>query len=217
MAAAAGDVRDAEKGGLDAVASKVRRALDVRPLYSRPAATPVIGLAASLSRANRGHARGRSQVAPARTRRGGRDTGLSRRLRLAGSADHNYITNDVASHDAILHPSFVCVNSNGSCTERAAYLKRWATGFHPDVVPYWDVRDENITMIGTIALVRSTNKHTFYRDGVETTEMTTYTDTYLYDRGQWLCVQAQLTPVAPDFEPGDDTIISIYRRGVKQE
>ncbi|MBL8378739.1 MAG: nuclear transport factor 2 family protein [Burkholderiales bacterium] len=136
--------------------------------------------------------------------------------RLNARFIHNYVTNDVAGHDAILHPEFVCVNSNGSRTDRAAYLKRWATGFHPDVVTYWDVRDENITLIGDVALVRSTNKHTIHRDGRDTTGMTTYTDTYLRDDGRWLCIQAQLTPVVPGYEPGDDTIVSVYLRGVKQ-
>lgn len=145
-----------------------------------------------------------------------RDT-LDTLRRLNARFIHNYITNDVAGHDAILHPAFVCVNANGSRTERAAYLRRWATGFQAEVVTYWDVRDEVITVIGNVALVRSTNKHTVHRDGVDTTAMTTYTDTYLHDDGQWLCVQAQLTPVAPGFEPDDATIISIYLRGVKQE
>lgn len=129
---------------------------------------------------------------------------------------HNYVTNDVASHDAILHPDFVCVNSNGSRTKRAEYLKRWATGFDPEVVIYWDLRDENTTLIDDVALVRSTNKHTIRRDGNEATGMTTYTDTYLYGDGKWLCIQAQLTPVAHGFEPSDDTIVSVYVRGVKQ-
>jgi hypothetical protein len=130
---------------------------------------------------------------------------------------HNYVTNDVPSHDAILHRAFIAVQSNGARMGRDAYLVRWATGFHPDVVVYWDVRDENISIIGDVALVRSTNKHTIHRDGRETTGMTTYTDTYLYENGQWLCIQAQLTPVAREAEPSDDTIVSVYIRGIKQE
>lgn len=130
---------------------------------------------------------------------------------------HNFVTNDVRSHDAILHPAFICINSNGSRTERAAYLHRWATGFDPDLIPYWDVRDEVITVIGDVALVRSTNKHTIRRDGRDVTGMTTYTDTYILERGRWLCIQAQLTPVGAGFEPGDETIVNVYIRGVKQD
>jgi hypothetical protein len=43
----------------------------------------------------------------------------------------------------------------------------------------------------------------------------TYTDTYVYERGAWKCIQAQITPVAPDQEPGDGTVISIYINGVR--
>ena len=68
-----------------------------------------------------------------------------------------------------------------------------------------------------VALVRATNKHTRRRDGKEVTAMTMYTDTYLFDDGAWNCIQAQLTPVAPEHQPGDDTIISVYIEGKRQE
>ena len=50
----------------------------------------------------------------------------------------------------------------------------------PKFVIYWDTRDELITVHGTVALVRATNKHTERHNGVETTGMTNYTDTYLF-------------------------------------
>jgi hypothetical protein len=128
----------------------------------------------------------------------------------------NFVTNDVASHDAILHSRFIGVQSNGSRIDRAAYLGKWATGFHPELIPYWDVRDELITVIGDVALVRATNKHVIRHAGREEIGMTAYTDTYLHENGAWLCVQAQLTPVLPGLEPGDDTIISVYLKGVRQ-
>ncbi|GAA0420953.1 hypothetical protein Acor_79190 [Acrocarpospora corrugata] len=55
------------------------------------------------------------------------------------------------------------------------------------------------------------------RDGKEITGMARYTDTYLYENGEWLCVQAQITPVAADHHPGDDTIRTVYLKGVKQD
>src|SRR4051812_47515390 len=67
----------------------------------------------------------------------------------------------------------------------------WAT-FDPEVIVYWDVRDELITVIGNVALVRSTNKSTRRRDGNEVTGMTTYTDTYLRENGAWKCIPAQI-------------------------
>jgi ketosteroid isomerase-like protein len=130
---------------------------------------------------------------------------------------HNFVTNDVASHDALLHPGFISIWPTGQRWDRAAYLKYWATGFDPKVIVYWDVRDELITVIGDVALVRATNKHTRRRDGQEVTAMTMYTDTYLFENGAWKCIQAQLTPVAPEHYPSDDTIVSVYVEGQRQE
>lgn len=128
----------------------------------------------------------------------------------------NFVTNDVASHDAMLHQDFIYIRSNGVRVDRASYLKAWATGFDPEVIVYWDVRDELITIIGNVALVRATNKEIIRHHGRETAAMSTYTDAYVYERGLWKCIQAQITPVAPDQEPSDDTIISVYIKGVRQ-
>lgn len=130
---------------------------------------------------------------------------------------HNFITNDVASHDAILHKDFINIWPNGQRWDRASYLTYWATAFDPDVIVYWDVRDELITVIGDVALVRSTNKAIRRRDGQEVTGMTTYTDTYLREHGKWTCIQAQIGPVAPEYYPSDDTIVSVYIEGVLQK
>lgn len=128
----------------------------------------------------------------------------------------NFIRNDVRSHDAMLHADFIGIQGDGARIDRAAYLRKWATGFDPEVIVYWDVRDENITVIGNIALVRATNKEICRRGGQDIPAMSTYTDTYLYEGGAWKCVQAQITPVAPGREPGDDTIIAVYIKGVRQ-
>ena len=136
--------------------------------------------------------------------------------RLNAMFIENFIRNDVVSHDGILHAAFVSIASNGARVDRESYLKKWATGFDPDVIVYWDVRDELITVVGNVALVRATNKHVIRRDGREMTGMTTYTDTYVYESGAWKCIQAQITPVAPEHEPGDDTILTVYIKGVNQ-
>ena len=129
---------------------------------------------------------------------------------------HNFITNDVASHDSILHPDFVSISGNGLRLDRAAYLRRWATLFDPNVITYWDTRDENITVLEDLALVRATNKHVEHRDGRDHTGMTSYTDTYVRNNGGWFCIQAQLTPVAPEHWPPDSGIISVYVKGQRQ-
>jgi hypothetical protein len=129
---------------------------------------------------------------------------------------HYFVTSDVASHDAILHPAFINIWPTGQRWDRATYLKYWATAFDPKVIPYWDVRDELITVIGNVALVRSTNKAIRRRDGNEVTGMTMYTDTYLFENGAWKCIQAQIQAVAPEHYPSDDTIVSVYIDGKLQ-
>jgi len=129
---------------------------------------------------------------------------------------HNFITNDVAGHDAILHPGFICIEPTGARVSRADYLEAWATGFDPKRLPYFDYRDEKIDVFGDTALVRSTNKSVRRKDGAETTAMTIYTDTYVRQDGTWKCIQAQITPVAPANYPPDETIVKKYVKGRAQ-
>lgn len=129
---------------------------------------------------------------------------------------HNFITNDVPSHDAILHEDFICITPTGARVGRADYLKDWATGFDADRIPYFDYRDELIHVFGPTALLRSTNKSIRVRDGVESTGMTMYTDAYVHQDGAWKCIQAQITPVAPANYPPDETIVKKYVGGKLQ-
>jgi hypothetical protein len=141
---------------------------------------------------------------------------LARLRELNAKFIHNFVTNDVASHDAILHPRFICIGSDGERIGRDEYLGRWASGFDPDVIVYWDYRDEHIHLFADLALVRSTNKHVRRHGDREVAGMTTYTDTYLRENGDWLCIQAHLTPVKPEHYPSDDTIVKTYIGGVLQ-
>jgi Domain of unknown function (DUF4440) len=129
---------------------------------------------------------------------------------------HNFITNDVPSHNAILHEDFICITPAGARVGRADYLKAWATGFDAECIPYYDYRDEVIDLFGTTALVRSTNKSVRVKDGVETVGMTVYTDTYVHQGGAWKCIQAQITPVTAVNYPPDETIVKKYIKGEAQ-
>jgi ketosteroid isomerase-like protein len=129
---------------------------------------------------------------------------------------HNFITNDVPSHDAILDPEFICITPIGARVNRADYLKAWATGFDAERIPYYDYRDEKIDVFGDTALVRSTNKRVGLRDGAESVSMTTYTDIYVRRGDTWKCIQAQITPVVPAHYPSDDTIVRKYVKGRAQ-
>ena len=129
---------------------------------------------------------------------------------------HNYITNDVPSHDAILHPEFICITPTGARVSRADYLRAWATGFDAERFPYYDYRDEKIDVFGDTALVRSTNKRVTAQDGGESVGMTMYTDIYVRRDGAWKCIQAQITPVTPANYPADQTIVRKYIKGHAQ-
>jgi Domain of unknown function (DUF4440) len=129
---------------------------------------------------------------------------------------NNFVTNDVPSHDAILHPDFRAIYSAGNHIDRVTYLKDWATGFDPQVITYWDMRDQHINVVGDTALVGATNRWIRVINGVETMGMTCYTDTYVRVGEKWLCILAQLTPVQPVNYPADETIVVKYLKGVLQ-
>lgn len=129
---------------------------------------------------------------------------------------HNFVTNDVDGHARLLHETFVAIQSDGSVLDRETYLKNWATGFSAEAIPYWDTRAEVIRVLGPLGLVRSTNVFVVRHGDTEVERATTYTDSYLFESGQWLCVQAQLTAVQPAHVPPPATIVGIYRDGVKQ-
>lgn len=127
---------------------------------------------------------------------------------------HNFVSNDVASHAAMLHPDFIEIGSSGARQGRASYLLEWATGFDPKVITYWDMRDEHIAIHADIALVRATTKWIRQVEGKPVTGMTCYTDIYVRSGSQWLCLQAQLTPVAAAHYPPDSSIVCRYHAGV---
>jgi hypothetical protein len=126
---------------------------------------------------------------------------------------HNFVMNDVPSHDAILHAKFQYINSQGKWVNRKDYLENWKSGFDPEKIIYWHYRFERITIIGTTALVRSVNKYVILENGKETLGMAQYTDVYVKEKGEWKCIQAQITNVAPENYPGDVTLVKKYIKG----
>jgi len=129
---------------------------------------------------------------------------------------HNFVTNDIVAHGLLLHETFVAIQRDGSVLDRATYLDQWATGFSAEAIPYWETRGEVIRIVGDVGLVRSTNVFVVRRDGEEHELASTYTDTYVFTDGRWLCLQAQLTSTEPPHVPAAATVVSIYRDGVKQ-
>lgn len=129
---------------------------------------------------------------------------------------HNFVTNDTVSHSKIIHKDFVAISAKGRRTNRRDYLRGWARGFDPTVIVYWDYRNEKITIFGTMALVSAVNKFIIVKDGMESMAMALYTDTYIKEKSEWKCVQAQTTPVAEENYPPESTVVKKYIRGVLQ-
>ena len=84
------------------------------------------------------------------------ESDMSALKRLNATFIHNFVTNDTAAHNRIIHKDFVCITSEGQYIDRKKYLDNWAHGF--DGFKYWDYRNEDIRIFGNTALVRSQNK-----------------------------------------------------------
>jgi hypothetical protein len=121
---------------------------------------------------------------------------------------HNFVTSDTASHSLIIHKDFIRISSEGQYMDRQEYLKNWTHGF--DGFVYWDYRQEDIRIFGNTALVHSQNKFILVKEGKEISGMSMYTDTYIKEKGEWKCIQAQISKVAPEFFAGDETIVKKY-------
>jgi hypothetical protein len=130
---------------------------------------------------------------------------------------HNFVTNDRPSHEAILHPAFRSIATTGQQIDRATYLANWAAGFSPDTIPYWDMRDERITVAGATATVTAVNSWIWRQPTSDVHGMTCYTDTYVLTPQGWLCLLAQLTPMQAQHYPKDDTIVVKYHRGALEQ
>lgn len=79
------------------------------------------------------------------------------------------------------------------------------------------MRDQRITVIGDMALVRAVTQWVRVLSGEAKLGMTCYTDTYVLVSERWLCVQAHLTSVAPAHYPPDSTTVVQYKKGVMVE
>lgn len=107
----------------------------------------------------------------------------------------NFLKQDVKSHSEIIHPDFVCIESNGAIVSRETYLKNWATDHDNSGYTSFTYTNEHIRIFGNTALVRAKTIYTKNVNGKPVTGYTIYTDTYLNENGRWKCIQVQITPV----------------------
>ena len=109
----------------------------------------------------------------------------------------NFLTNDVESHEGIIHPRFTYISNKGKVVERDEYLKAWASGYDPKVDLSFEYFDERINVFGEFALIRCFIQYTRLEQNQVVERREVYTDTYVKEGGKWSCVQAQLTVVVP--------------------
>lgn len=106
---------------------------------------------------------------------------------------NNFVTNDTASHNQIIHKDFIYISMEGKIVNRDEYIKRWAHGYNPEVDKSFEYKNEVIRIFGDMALVRSNTYYSWLENGKMMYGKTVYTDTYIKESGRWWCVQAQIT------------------------
>lgn len=107
----------------------------------------------------------------------------------------NFINNDTAAHNKIIHKDFVCIEGSGEIVDREKYMNEWAHGYDSKVYTSFYCDDEFIRIFGNVALVRSKTSSIKIDNGKIINGNSVYTDTYLKENGKWLCIQAQITRV----------------------
>lgn len=75
-------------------------------------------------------------------------------------------------------------------------MKGWSSAYTHSGYTDFSYTDETIRIFGDVALVRSKTVYTKKLGDKVVKGNSVYTDTYKKENGSWLCVQAQITPVA---------------------
>ena len=109
----------------------------------------------------------------------------------------NFLNNDTVEHSKIIHPSnFLFIGTNGRLRDRNEYMQAWAHGYDKAVTPEFDLEEIQVRIFDNAALIVAKTKDKKIKDGSCITGETRYTDTYIKEKGEWRCVQVQLTRIA---------------------
>jgi uncharacterized protein DUF4440 len=109
----------------------------------------------------------------------------------------NFLNNDTVEHNKIIHSSnFLFIGTNGKLLGRNEYMQAWAHGYDKTIMPEFDLEEVQIRMFNDMALIVARTKDKKIKDGSYVMGETTYTDTYIKEKGEWKCVQVQLTRIA---------------------
>ncbi|HEY0677021.1 MAG TPA: nuclear transport factor 2 family protein [Chitinophagaceae bacterium] len=107
----------------------------------------------------------------------------------------NFVNMDTVAHNEIIHDNFICINGDGTVSNRRKYMEGWANGYNSSGYTSFTHTDELIRIFGNMALVYSRTVYTKNVNGETVHGSSVYTDTYIKENGRWWCVQAQITPV----------------------
>jgi len=109
----------------------------------------------------------------------------------------NFLNNDTLEHNKIIHPSnFLFIGTNGKLLNRNEYMQAWVKGDDKTVMPEFDLEEAQVRIFDNMALIIAKTKDKKNHDGEYVTGETRYTDTYVKEKGEWKCVQVQLTRIA---------------------
>jgi hypothetical protein len=107
----------------------------------------------------------------------------------------NFINMDTTAHNEIIHKDFVCINGDGTISNRKEYMEGWSEGYKKAGYTSFYIKDEHIRLFGEMAMVRSRTVYTKLLNGKVLNGNSIYIDTYIKEDGRWWCVQAHITPV----------------------
>jgi Domain of unknown function (DUF4440) len=108
----------------------------------------------------------------------------------------NFLNNDTVEHNKIIHPSnFLFIGTNGKLLDRIEYMQAWAHGYDKTTMPGFDLEEVQVRVFDNMALIVAKTKDIKIKDGGYVTGETRYTDTYIKEKGEWKCVQVQLTRI----------------------
>jgi ketosteroid isomerase-like protein len=105
----------------------------------------------------------------------------------------NFINNDTVEHTRIIHSDFLFIGKDGSLHDRKEYMTGWAHGYDQKIIPEFVLEEVQVRIFGDAALIVAKTRDKTMKDGQWTIGETRYTDTYIKEKGEWRCVQVQLT------------------------
>ena len=105
----------------------------------------------------------------------------------------DFLNNDTVGHNKIISSNFLFIGKDGSLHDRNEYMAGWAHGYDRKLIPEFVLEEVQVRIFGEMALIVAKTRDKTMKDGIWAVGETRYTDTYIKEKGEWKCVQVQLT------------------------